>query len=290
MGSGRPYPPGVLERLQETERELLVVIDKVCREHDITYFIIAGTLLGAVRHGGFIPWDDDIDIGMPWEDYCRFREIAPTALPEGYSYHDANNTDNFFTLWIKIYKDGTRFMDEDAVEAGCQQGIFLDILPFHNLEADEAAAWKQCKHGIFWQRFAYLHFLAHPQIPKNTSLRPLKVFLCEVVHYTVARLFSPQTLERKWVDAYEKPRGPRGEYWMNASYIYGELLHTSWLLPAKDIAFDDLVVRGPQDPHAVLHSDYGDTYMQFPPEDKRYIHLPLVLDFGDGVNVMEGWV
>ena len=81
---GKPYPEGALERLQKEELKILEVIDSICRKHGLTYFIDAGTTLGAVRHGGFIPWDDDADVGMPYEDYKKFCEIAPHELPEGY--------------------------------------------------------------------------------------------------------------------------------------------------------------------------------------------------------------
>ena len=74
------YDQQVLRRLQLTEVRMLVDIDRVCREHNIAYFLDAGTLLGARRHGGFIPWDDDVDLGMPRDDYERFLQEAPEAL------------------------------------------------------------------------------------------------------------------------------------------------------------------------------------------------------------------
>ena len=80
-----PYPEDSLQRLQAVDLEIAAAVDKICRENDIDYFIDGGTLLGAVRHGGFIPWDDDIDIGMPKDDFDRFCEIAPALLPKGYS-------------------------------------------------------------------------------------------------------------------------------------------------------------------------------------------------------------
>ncbi len=289
MAAGRPYPPGVLKRLQDAETEILLVVDNVCRENGIDYFLMAGNLLGAVRHGGFIPWDDDTDIGMAWEDYCKFIEIAPKALPEGYSLHTMENTPGFAPLWVKVYKDGTRFVDEIADEAGCDQGIFLDVLPFRRLNADEAAAWKQCKRGIFWQRMAYLHFLAHPNVPAKTSMRALKVFACKVAHYTVARAYSPATIKRKWEGVFDIPESQQGSNWMNASYTYNKLLGEDVIFPTKDMEYDGHIVRGPNNPDAFLRSEYKGDYMQYPPMEDRYTHLPLVLDFGDGVNVMEGW-
>ena len=66
------YAPDILKRLQAIELEMLQVIDEVCKQLDITYFLDSGTALGAARHGGFIPWDDDVDLGMPREEYDRF--------------------------------------------------------------------------------------------------------------------------------------------------------------------------------------------------------------------------
>lgn len=94
MSTG-PYPGDALSRLQEEERGILKVIDELCRKHGLTYFIDAGTTLGAVRHGGFIPWDDDADVGMPYDDFNRFCELAKTELPEGYSLHDWSNTPGY---------------------------------------------------------------------------------------------------------------------------------------------------------------------------------------------------
>lgn len=289
MASGRPYPPGVLERLQKVENEILRVVDQVCRENGIIYFLHAGNLLGAVRHGGFIPWDDDIDIGMPWDDYCRFLEIAPLVLPKGYSLHDNSNTPGFSSLWAKIYVDGTIFMDEIAAEAGCQQAIFLDILPFHKLAKNEARAWKQCRDGTFWQRMSYLHFLAHPHVPRNANFRRLKEVGCWVAHYTVARLFSPSYIKHRWENAFDIPEEERGEHWMNASYTYKKLLPTGIIFPVSEIDYDGMKVLAPHDPDSYLRIAVGDDYMTPPPEADRYTHLPLVLDFGDGINVMEGW-
>ena len=78
-----PYSEDSLKRLQTIDLEIVAVIDRICRENGIDYFIDGGTLLGAIRHGGFIPWDDDIDIGMPKDDFDRFCEITPALLPKG---------------------------------------------------------------------------------------------------------------------------------------------------------------------------------------------------------------
>ena len=76
-----------LEKLQMTELEMLKELDRICRENHIPYILDGGTMLGAVRHSGFIPWDDDMDIWMKRDDYMRFLQVAPRELPEGYLLH-----------------------------------------------------------------------------------------------------------------------------------------------------------------------------------------------------------
>ena len=94
------FVPGIIKRAWAGETKVLTEIDKVCKKHGIKWFADYGTLLGAVRHGGFIPWDDDMDICMPREDYDRFNEIAKDELPEGFyvlNVHDALDFDDMIT-------------------------------------------------------------------------------------------------------------------------------------------------------------------------------------------------
>ena len=284
MDEMRSYPEGALERLQEAERGILRVVDALCRENGIDYVIDSGTCLGAVRHGGFIPWDDDTDIGMAYEDYQRFVELAPRALPKGYSLATCQNTPGLTSLWVKIFLDGTRFIDEVSMEAGCNQAIFLDVFPFFREDADPARARSQKATCIKLQRMSYLHGIAHPKIPLNTSLRGLKAMACSVVHHTIAQAWDPRELAGKLVDA-AQPEEP-SERWFNATYPLDGVHDTSTLFPTKDIAFDGMILRAPHDCDAYLHTLYGD-YHELPPAEDRYTHLPRILDFGDGANVME---
>lgn len=279
-----PYPGDSLARLQAAEREILMVIDAICRANDLDYFVSGGTCLGAVRHGGFIPWDDDIDINLPQADYRRFIEIASHALPTGYSLHTSTDTAGTSALWAKVFKDGTRFIDESALEAGCDQGIFVDVFPTCQLDADTDVAAKQRARARTAQLKSYLKHLAHPKIPDDAPLKPLLALGCKIVHGTIARAWKQRDLQDEFDHAFDTDNP--AQLWADAAYTAYGPFETDVLFPTADIEFDGLVVRAPHDPDAYLRLEYGD-YMKLPPESQRYTHAPIILDFGDGENVMD---
>lgn len=96
------YQKETLRELQLLELEILLAIDAVCKEYAIAYFLDSGTALGAKRHDGFIPWDDDIDIGMPREDYDKFLQIAPAALGDGFTVANPQDDSRLAGLFTKV--------------------------------------------------------------------------------------------------------------------------------------------------------------------------------------------
>ena len=120
----------VLHGLQRVELEILLEIDRVCREHGIKYFLDSGTMLGAARHGGFIPWDDDIDISMLRDDYDRFLEVAQDSLGEKYFVQTRKTDPKATNSFAKVRKNGTTCIEYSAKLDGSHTGIWVDIFPF----------------------------------------------------------------------------------------------------------------------------------------------------------------
>ena len=116
---------------QKVMLEILVEIHRICVENNITYWLEAGTLLGAIRHKGFIPGDDDCDISMPRKDYERFLQIAQEKLPET-MFLQTKETDKEYPLpWAKIRKNGTLLIETgETGEEKYHHGIFVDIIPY----------------------------------------------------------------------------------------------------------------------------------------------------------------
>ena len=279
------YPPGTLERVQKTQVEILKAIAALCEEFDLTWFVDSGTCLGAVRHQGFIPWDDDIDIGLPYEDYLTFCEVAPRVF-EGTDLgrYTHAQTPNYPPLFAKVYLKGTRFIGEQMLEAGLDEGIFVDVFAYAQLDSNPRKAAKQARSFIFWQRASYLHELAHPYMAGAGALKPLLSAAATAAHGVVKTVLSARQIEERFhrTVAQGDGKGP----WTGIFYADWGQFTTGVLFPVTMLPFEDMIVPAPHDTHAFLTTLYGD-YMQLPPEDQRCLKPPVILDFGDGINVME---
>ncbi|MEG0419187.1 LicD family protein, partial [Gordonibacter sp.] len=176
------YEQDMLRKLQLVELEILRDIDAVCRTHGIVYFLDSGSALGAVRHGGFIPWDDDIDLGMLRADYERFLEVAPRALGDGYVVADPRKRTDQAGMFAKVWKRGTKFFTEETIDAGIEQGIFVDIFPYDPLHSNPVIARRQQRMCRFWQSMSYLRYTKHITVPHGGLFGSVERGACAVVH------------------------------------------------------------------------------------------------------------
>lgn len=120
----------ILHKVWAVEQEILDVIHNICKKHNLKYSLAFGTLLGAIRHGGFIPWDDDIDIMMPREDYEKLKSIWKTEAPSDYIMMDIDTHGDITNTFMKVVKNNTTFLQcEKDKKASFHKGIFVDIFP-----------------------------------------------------------------------------------------------------------------------------------------------------------------
>jgi lipopolysaccharide cholinephosphotransferase len=281
MKNDVPYPDDSLARLQAELKRLLVILDEVCDELGIDYFIDSGTALGAARHGGFIPWDDDVDVAMMYGDYVRFQRDAPGLLPEGFSMHTTRDTDGFTPLWTKIWIDGTRFIDHATSQTGCSQGIFLDVFPYVYLPDNETESIRMRKRLVRLQRMSYLTRISEP-VGMNAWYEKLA---CKAAHAILEHATSPVKLQDKFDEQCVAAKA--GDMITSSVYAQYNPIPFDAIYPTKRVEFDGVELSAPGDTEAYLTAKYGD-WRALPPMEKRYTHAPLVLDFGDGVNVIEG--
>lgn len=281
--SDRSYEPEVLERLHGVQLEILNDFINVCEKYQLTYFAVYGTAIGAVRHQGFIPWDDDIDVGMLREDYNRFFEVFQKELGEKYALLTPEIDDRYACTVTHIQKKGTKFISEMSQDLKCEQCIFMDIFPFDYVADDEKSQMKQARQTSFWGKMLFLAGTAYPVIPLKGLAGALAGVACKILH-AFLKLFkvSPKTLYRKYRKAATFYNQSGGEY--VTSFEYGgclkDKIREREIYPLKKVKFEHLEINLPANNDEFLRKVYGD-YMQLPPEDQRVNHMPLVIDFGD---------
>ena len=123
-----------IEDLKKIELELLIDFDKICKAHNLRYFLIGGTLLGAVRHKGFIPWDDDIDVGMPRSDYEILMKNAVDWLPKHISLRNWKNTKDYVYQFSKIENNKTILIENKYEHLKSRKGgVYIDVFPFDRM-------------------------------------------------------------------------------------------------------------------------------------------------------------
>ena len=281
------YDPEVLRRLHQTELEILKDFIAVCDEARIRYFGIAGTGIGAVRHGGFIPWDDDIDIAMPRADFDRAMKLVKEKLSDKYYILNCETDSNYPLMTTRLCKKGTRFQEEILRGVKAKWGIFLDLYPYDNLADGKAAYFFQVWTAWFYSKLLILRNVSHPYMIFGGWKRTLAQGICSLVNGTM-RLFriSPRWIYRRCDRACRKynHRKTRRMGFPCDTSPHWNTMEKAKVYPLRKRPIEDILLNFPVDTDGMLRNFFGD-YMQLPPVEKRKTHYPHVLDFGDGVNV-----
>ena len=245
-----------LREVQMRILDILVEIDKVCRKHHIQYWIDFGTLLGAVRHGGFIPWDDDIDITLPTGDYQKFLEIAPKELPEPL-FLQTKETDHSYRLLLNKVRDKNSFFvtQHEDFTLDYNKGLYIDL--FEAVPYPEINPKLQKKILLSYRKVCHFFTVKQDVTLKNH----LAALTFPVLKWGLDLLWAICCLKPKNKIGYEKHFN-----------TYGNSYDKDMIFPLKDITFEGKVFLGPADPDRYLTSIYGD-YMQLPPVEKRQTHI-----------------
>ena len=249
--------------------ETFRAFDAFCKRHQIQYYTAGGTLIGAVRHKGLIPWDDDVDVWMLRKDYERFLTFRGQV--EGHYDIMDSRDENYWLLSL------AKFVDTDTTlwefeHYPCITGVYIDIFPLDECDADKAMALRKeydetsfkltyamAKHS--WSQFMTL--LSH------RDLGTFKSYLKDSLYY--------RPRYQKYLQAYEacvqKIKKSKGEMYVAFDGLYQEreIYKKEWLAEIVKLPFEDMEVDAPVGYHEILTQVYGD-YMQLPPVEKRVSH------------------
>ena len=254
----------ILRRVQMEQLDILREIHRVCAENDIPYFLDSGTLIGAIRHKGFIPWDDDIDIGMLREDYDRFSEIAPEALGEDFYWQTWKRDPGYALPFGKVRKRNTVCIEEKSGNVS-ECGFYVDVFPYDNAPSDGAAQQKLFGKCLFLQRCLLMKHGYKPWM-SNGKVR-IKARIGYIPYQTVSAFCSHDKMVEKFERyVYEIPKSDA--VYENVGSHYSHIYRREWLSEVKEGLFEGEMFYIPVNTHERLREEYGD-YMQLPPEDKR---------------------
>lgn len=267
------YTDEIIRKMQIVELGMLKEVDAICCRNDIAYEIDGGTLLGAVRHGGFIPWDDDIDIRMLREDYDRFCEICKMQLDKEKYFLQTYQTDPGYRWgYARLLKKGTFFDREHQEMLTMQRGIFIDIFPGDGMP--DTQPWKWIFNFRCFIARKILYSVVGAKYEKNVLKR-----IC----YKLLQFISPSVAHREFerLIAMFKGRSTKRNRilgWHGPEESIG--YKREWMMETCEIKFEDILVFAPKDYDEQLRHLYGDTYMQLPPiEERQPKHTAVHIEF-----------
>ncbi len=274
------YQPGDLKRVQQVSLSVLREFIRICEKYQLDYFAHWGTALGAVRHQGFIPWDDDIDVGMLREDYERFLQVAPGELGDRFVLSSGFIQKNCSDMFTKMSAAHTIHVTEQESLWKYWHGIRVDIFPFDQIPEQEEKQKRQFGEIRFWNQIYIMKNLACPMIPgedwKAKGIRGICRFMHVLLKVTPMNLILSRI--RK---ASLRYRG-QGDLVTLLYDIQPEkyMLRLSDIFPLQEGEFEGIPIKLMNHNHMALQNSYGD-YWELPPEDQRVNHYSGRLKFDE---------
>ena len=280
----RPISRKELREIQLTELEMLEEVHRICEKHRIPYVIIAGTLLGAIRHKGFIPWDDDADVAMLRRDYEKFRAVCKTELDrKRFVFQDDRNTKGYRWGYGKLRRKGTLFLREHQEDMPYFQGIFIDVFPLDEVPQDPSlrAFWDlKCflirkmlwarvgkkADPVPWKRAVYALM---DRLPEEKILSVYHALIRDSARIEAAAEKSAAKNRAKTAAGTGETRRVRILMFPtpNGDHAYCR----KWYCHRKKAVFEGRTFYGIRDAEEYLRFKFGD-FRKLPPEKERKTH------------------
>lgn len=278
----KEYDNETLLHVQKCELIILRDVTEICRRHNLSIFGWAGTGIGVLRHGGFVPWDDDIDVGLLASDYDKLIEIIQSDYSEKYSVINSDIDINYPFASTRIMLRGTQFCEEVLSDLPLDLGIFLDVYSFDPVADDEKLYRRQAWDAWFWSHIRMLLSIPNPVLPFRGWKAKLVRFVCK----SASAVFNLLKIDKSKVYAKEKEARRRymGTDTKRVAYLcdtnrFNQTYYLSDIFPLRELDFSGVKLGFATNLEQHLSCLYGD-FMQLPPIECRKNHFPARLDFG----------
>ena len=252
-----------MKRAWAAEIEVLLEIDRICKKHNILYFATRGTLLGAIRHKGYIPWDDDVDIAMKRQDYQRFIEVARTELPADWVLGNVYLKEEWEQPFSRIMNSNKMNFTKEYLEMfhGCPYIVGVDIFPFDHLPSDEDEAemvysLMQILYGTIFDIKQKRMEEVEKNLKEIEALMQTKIDTSKNVINQLFRLIDKlsclyQEEETQWLVQWHT--------W--ACYNCKRIYNKDWYQESVPVPFENIIIPAPVGYDQALRSMFGDNYM-----------------------------
>lgn len=270
-----------LRKMQLLELGMAEELDRVCRKHNIKYSLDGGTLIGAVRHKGFIPWDDDMDICMLREEYEKFKKVAHEMNPDICYFQDHDTDSDYRWGFAKLRRTGTSFVRYGQEHMNYKTGIAIDVFPLDDVPQSLIGQmildfYCFCLRKILWSEagkttakgFKKVWFGLLSKIPSDFVFKRIKMISQK------SRNSSPNRVRVLMFPSI-------GKIYFKRPLKVRYSIPKQWFTELTEYEFEGIKFWGTKDYDARLFHQYGD-YMTLPTEDKRESHIPFsYISFGD---------
>ena len=270
-------------KIQKFLLESLKDIHNICEKNGLKYFLVGGTALGAVRHGGYIPWDEDVDVAMPRKDYDKFCEIALKELSNKYFLQNINTDKKYDLNFLKLRRKGTKYIEIFETEPE-KAGLFIDIYPLENVFDNFILRFF---HGVLCE-FLYLcascvrvkekEKIFKDYLSDKKALRTIKIkaFLGKILSFFSLNKWC--VLADKCSSKCKNENSSYVSFPSGRKHYFGEMYERKSFFPLKKISFENDEFYIMSNPSVYLTSLYGD-WGKIPQKSERERHSIIELDF-----------
>ncbi len=263
-----------LKKLKNEQLKLLEYFVSFCDQYNLNYVLIGGTLLGAVRHKGYIPWDDDIDIAMPRKDYEMFLKLFKETNDIILDYSVTNS--KYWLPFAKIRNNKTEYIENLQENYNGPKGIWIDIFPLDDVKKEKGV--------LEYMQFRLVRFLRHA-ISYKVNIRISESHLYSKILATLFSFLPYRFLV--WLNnkimTLNDNKNLKYCAMFGSTYGYkAQIFLKEKILPVKKMIFEGKIYSVPNDSDYILTKTYGSDYMKLPPKEKRVTHNPIKVKFSDG--------
>lgn len=270
-----------LQLIQKKELAIFKEFIRVCEKHNLMYFALGGTLLGAERHKGFIPWDDDIDIGMPREDYNKLMNLEPSEFNFPYKLVNESNTPSFTKAFMNLQDSTTKILMTYS-NIPHEESLWIDVFPIDGLPSNPIKKYIHEKRYLFSRMMVQLSQF-NKIVNQNKKDRPIleKIIIKIASIINIEKILNYRFWQKHYINIISKyglEEGYAGNY--TGAYKLRELVPSEYFSTGEYLPFEDIMIKVPKKYKEYLIAIYGENYMQLPPKSSRVPHQYHIISLG----------